>query len=65
MNSIIERIHEIFDKEKITFVEEYVILGWFNTEMIYNMSKHGAKDFVQEHLKLPENPSGRDPSYIG
>ena len=65
VNKIIEGIHEIFDKEKVTFVEEYVILGWFHTEMIYNMSKWGAKDFVEEHLKMPENPNIRNPSYIG
>ena len=64
VNSIVEEIHEIFMKNKITFVEEIAVLSWFQAEIVYNMSKHGAKDIVEEHLKMPEQPSKNDMCYI-
>ena len=65
VNSVVEEIHEIFEREKITFVEEIAVLSWFQAEIIYNMAKHSSKDLIQEHLKLPDEPHiPRDESYV-
>ena len=66
VNSIVEEIHEIFQRERVTFVEEIAVLSWFQAEIVYNMSKHGARDIIQEHIQLPKDPSGgTNVSYIG
>ena len=67
VSRIVEQIHDIFNKEKVTFVEELCVLSWFHAEIIYNLGKFGAKDVIQETLKLPENPNTdiNNTSYIG
>ena len=45
--SIIENINELFKKAKITFVEEKVVLNWFECNLIYEMGILSAKTFTQ------------------
>lgn len=55
VNRIINDVSDIFLKEKVTFIEELVVLSWFNAQTIHNIGKYGAKDFIEEiFLKQPQ-----------
>lgn len=62
VNHMINKMNDIFIKENVTFVEELVVLSWFNAQLIYNMGKHGTKDFLEE--SFPKQPQTK-PSTAG
>lgn len=63
VNNILEEIHDLFEKNALTFVEEMVILEWFKCEMIYNLGKTASKDYFDEaitkYTNIPISKSGR------
>jgi len=63
VNKIIEKIHAMFIAEQLTFVEEAVILNWFQCELQYNMGKVASKDYFEDLRTAFEKPIAKGGPY--
>lgn len=52
VNAVIEHVDYLVNKFKLTFVEEQVILSWFQCQLMYNMGKISTADTLD--ILFPE-----------
>ena len=46
VNTIINQVDDIFKKANLTFVEEQVVISWFQANLSYQMGLVSAKDYT-------------------
>ena len=60
VDSTIEQIHEVLKKQKLTFVEQQVIISWLQCYLVYELGKVSANDVFGNikimNEKIPEPP---------
>ena len=48
VDSVIQHIDHIVRQQKLTFVEEQVVLSWLQCNLIYEMGKVATRSFIED-----------------